>query len=389
MKWNCLALVATLLMHLIYGEEQKQTVCLNMIVKNEKDVIERCLETVKPFIDHWVIFDTGSSDGTQEIVKKYLKDIPGELHESSWVNFAHNRNEALRAATGKADYLLFIDADEVLVPEKGFVMPFLDKDFYHMTVQQRPAADNKRTCLIKDGLDWKWEGILHETVYSSRATTCGTIKGLVNVANLGGGARTKDPEKFVKDAHVLEAALKEDPQNSRYVFYIGLSYLTGKKFDLALEYFQKRVKMESQDSQENYLSHYYLGWALDRLGKKEAAIDTYFKANQLFPWRAEPLFRAALIHREKGNVLLGYLLTKYALTLPVPEEDFCFEPSAYDHQILVEFANCALLLGRFAEGLEACDKLLTNSNLPEEIRPLVLANKKVAQESLNEVALIK
>jgi Glycosyl transferase family 2. len=75
-----------------------KTVCLNMIVKNEIHVIRRCLSAVKEFIDYWVIVDTGSTDGTQEAIREFMKDSPGELHERPWCNFAHNRNEALDLA---------------------------------------------------------------------------------------------------------------------------------------------------------------------------------------------------------------------------------------------------------------------------------------------------
>ena len=80
------------------------TVCLNMIVKDESAVIERCLNSVKEHIDYWVIVDTGSTDGTQEIIQRTLKDIPGILYARPWVDFAHNRNEALQFAKGKTDY---------------------------------------------------------------------------------------------------------------------------------------------------------------------------------------------------------------------------------------------------------------------------------------------
>src|SRR5271154_7638918 len=112
----------------------KATICLNMIVKNEAPVIRRCLDTVRPFIDHWVIFDTGSSDGTQDIIRNHLKDLPGELIERPWVDFAHNRTEALAAARDKADYVLVIDADETLECEPAFVMPPLDLDAYNLEV---------------------------------------------------------------------------------------------------------------------------------------------------------------------------------------------------------------------------------------------------------------
>ena len=80
----------------------QRTICLCMIVKNEVTVIERCLRSVMGFIDRWVIVDTGSSDGTQALVRETLQAIPGELHERPWQDFGHNRSEALRLARGRS-----------------------------------------------------------------------------------------------------------------------------------------------------------------------------------------------------------------------------------------------------------------------------------------------
>ena len=106
----------------------KETVCLNMIVKNEKDVIRRCLDSVIPVIDYWVIVDTGSEDGTQKIILDHLKNIPGELHERPWKNFEYNRNEALDLARECADYILFMDADDTLVFDGEPQFPELTAD---------------------------------------------------------------------------------------------------------------------------------------------------------------------------------------------------------------------------------------------------------------------
>src|SRR5262245_57991970 len=109
----------------------KKTICLNMIVKNECDVITRCLNSMLPMMDYWVIVDTGSTDGTQQIILDFMKKhrVPGELHEHPWINFSHNRNEALQLAHGKADYVFFIDADEYLIYDADFQRPELDKDY--------------------------------------------------------------------------------------------------------------------------------------------------------------------------------------------------------------------------------------------------------------------
>src|SRR5437879_11130759 len=69
-------------------------ICLNMIVRNEGLVIERCLNSVRPFIHSWAIADTGSTDNTQAIVRNALRDLPGQLIERPWVDFSTNRNRS-------------------------------------------------------------------------------------------------------------------------------------------------------------------------------------------------------------------------------------------------------------------------------------------------------
>src|ERR1700683_2093353 len=89
------------------------SLCLCMIVKNESGVIERALHSIMPYIDYWVICDTGSTDQTQQIIIQTLAGIPGELHHVPWVNFGHNRTVALQIARKKADYMLIMDADMI------------------------------------------------------------------------------------------------------------------------------------------------------------------------------------------------------------------------------------------------------------------------------------
>src|SRR3954467_13946302 len=106
-------------------------ICLNMIVKNEAPVIGRCLDSVLPFIDRWVIVDTGSTDDTRALVQHHLRSQPGELHERPWKNFGHNRNEAFQLAAPQADYLFFIDADERLSLPPHFERGTLAGDGYY------------------------------------------------------------------------------------------------------------------------------------------------------------------------------------------------------------------------------------------------------------------
>src|SRR5690349_17931033 len=94
----------------------RKTIGLVMIVKNEAGVIVRCLESARPLIDYVSICDTGSTDGTQQIIRDWLEanGIAGQVLQRPWVNFAANRTESLEALrhVRDVDYALTIDADE-------------------------------------------------------------------------------------------------------------------------------------------------------------------------------------------------------------------------------------------------------------------------------------
>ena len=75
------------------------------------------LDSFKPYIDHWTILDTGSTDGTQQIIKQLLEGVPGQLFEEPFVDFAISRNRALELAG--QDYTWLIMPDDSYVLKNG------------------------------------------------------------------------------------------------------------------------------------------------------------------------------------------------------------------------------------------------------------------------------
>src|SRR5690349_4725727 len=133
-----------------------RTLCLNMIVKNEAHVIRRCLDSVLAHVAHWVVVDTGSTDGTQAIVREHMRAVKGELFERPWRDFGWNRSEALRLARGKADYALVMDADHVLHVPKTFSFDTLEADGY-LVAHRYAGVDYGLPILLADRIPYRYE----------------------------------------------------------------------------------------------------------------------------------------------------------------------------------------------------------------------------------------
>lgn len=382
LKW--LALALALAFHLTLTAKE-QTVCLNMIVKDETHVIKRCLESVKPIIDYWVIVDTGSTDGTQEMIKEFMKDIPGELHERPWVNFGHNRNEALDLARDKADYILLIDADEKMVYDvPDYKLPLLDKDFYYIQTDHE-GMKYKRVEIFNTKLNWKWIGVLHEVIQSSEARTNETLEGLHIFAKTE-GARSRDPLKYHKDAALLEKALLDEPGNTRTVFYLAQSYRDAGENEKSLANYQKRVTMGGWD-QEVFFSLLQIGHLKQRLERPDDEIIQAYKLAYLYrPTRAEPLYHIARIlnHKKEFDKALEY--ATQGLRVRESDDILFVDKWIYDYGMLMEYSLATYWTDRFPEALIATQLMLSKPNLPDNFRKAGEGNMNWIRLKLGEDA---
>ncbi len=365
---------------------KKNNVCLNMIVRNESHVIQRCLSSVKDLIDYWVIVDTGSTDGTQEVIRQYMHDIPGELHERPWVNFGHNRNEALALARSKADYILFIDADDRLIFLDDFVMPYLDQDCY-LVLQKvkhvnKPAySDNYVVLIIKDLPDFAWEGALHEALTCNKGRTFQVLPNII-CDYLHDGSRSVDPDRFDKDVRILKQAVLEDPTNARNVFFLAQTYRSIHKeenFRLALEWYEKRAVMGGRED-EVFYSLYCIGLLQRVLNfESDIFIKSFCLAHQYRTIRSEPLYALAGYYIATENYWLGYQISKLAMIIPCPIDLFV-EAWIYDWGFLLQFYVCAQRIGEYPEALDVLKKLLAKPTLPLDKYELLKSDLAILEE---------
>jgi glycosyltransferase involved in cell wall biosynthesis len=347
-------------------------------------VIRRCLDSVRPLIDHWVIVDTGSTDGTQDIIREHFKDLPGELHERPWRDFAHNRSEALALARPHADYSLIIDADDVLEIPAGYKLPRLKADAYYIDIDHPPVR-YQRMQIVSNARPWRYRGVLHEFLTCEGAGPAGRLP-LVNRMHFD-GARRRDPTTFARDAEVLEKALDTETDStlkSRYTFYLAQSCRDSGDSQKALRLYLARAEL-GQWREEVFVSLLEAARLMELLGfPEQEVIDAYLRAAKAAPHRAEALYGAARYCREKKRHEEGYGYAKSGLKVAEPRSGLFVESAVYKWRLLDEFSIHAYWVGRYRESLEACLKLLMEDHCPPEHHERILTNGANARHKLGE-----
>lgn len=148
------------------------TISACMIVKNEEKVLERCLKSLHNLVDELIVVDTGSTDNTKEIARKYTEHV----YDYQWNDdFAEARNVSFSYAT--KEYIYVADADEVideenqrrflkmkqtLLPEIEIVQMYYSnqKKFntvYNFDMEYRPK-------LYRRLRTFQWNSAIHESV---------------------------------------------------------------------------------------------------------------------------------------------------------------------------------------------------------------------------------
>lgn len=253
------------------------TISLCMIVRDEEDVIRRCLDSVADLVEEIVIVDTGSTDRTKEFAAEYTKKI----YDFSWIDdFAAARNFAFDQGT--MDYLMWLDADDVfmeqdrqefirmkanLTPEIDVVMLRYNTGF---DVNGNVTFSYYRERIIRNHAGMKWKGPVHEVI-----ETYGNII-YAQCAVTHWKLHPSDPDRNLR---IFETMLgKGESLDPRQQFYYGRELYYHHRYRDALRVFEQFLA-EGQGWLENKIDacrHCALCW--DALGSREKALEALFRS---------------------------------------------------------------------------------------------------------------
>ena len=364
------------------------TVGLCMIVKDEARVIERCLASVRNLISSWLIVDTGSTDSTPDLVERALADVPGRLYQRPWVDFGYNRTEAVQAARVCADYTLVLDADEVIIAADGFDWPQFETDVVevaHMTGNHT----RRHTALLSNRRSWQYSGVLFERLVSGPEHSRSMLTDLV-VRELKDGQRhtsVSPIERSTLDARVLEASLREGPNNLHHRYRLAGCYRDSNRATKALEAYRERVSLGG-DRGEVADSLLQIAHLLQRRGADpDRVIAAYLNAWEAMPTRAEPLTDLAGFAREQGRYSLARLMAQRALEIPAPLDAPYIDETVYRWRSQDEYAVASYWTGYVVESAVASQNLIARGVLPDSELPRVEQNLRFARARCEEAGL--
>ena len=200
-------------------------VSLCMIVRDEEKTLGRCLEGAKGLADEIVVVDTGSKDNTASIAEKYTD----RLFSYQWEDdFAAARNFSFSHASG--DYLLWLDADDVISPEDAQKFLQLRKEL------EKTGADTVmcpyrsgglvylRERVVKNCPDAKWRGHVHECI-----PPFGKImKSGFTVEHL-----PREKAQSMRNLRIYEKWAEREPLSPRDLFYFGRELFDHKLYTQA------------------------------------------------------------------------------------------------------------------------------------------------------------
>ena len=290
------------------------TLSLCMIVRDEEEMLPKCLAAAAPAVDEIIVVDTGSTDRTIEIAEKY----GARVIEQAWTgSFSDARNASFDAAT--SDWIIYLDADEVLVEEDvrrlraltGRVWReafYLVETSYTGELGDGGAITNSALRVFRNRPQYRFEGRLHEQIAQHLPTyAAGRLEqSSVRIDHYGYLGAVRDArEKSRRNLELLNAQQAESAPSAFLHFNLGTEHAAIGDHSRALVDFTRAWQLVQSYSEEG---NDYVPALLQRLvsalrmcGRADAAITVAGDGLKRFPGFTDLVFAQALASLALGK----------------------------------------------------------------------------------------
>lgn len=309
---------------------------LCMIVKNEEECLAQCLESVRGIADEIVILDTGSTDGTREIARRYTDRV----YDYGWEDdFSKARNASFSLAS--KPFILWLDADDVIDPREAeklaALKEALDEDVdavmmpYHYAFSPDGALalvfDRER--IVRRAAGFAFSGVVHEAM----AVGGHVIRADIAVRHTGrhGGESNR------RNLAIYETFMARGGRmTARDQYYYARELRDAGAYARAEQAFA--AYLEQDGWTENRVDAYIRrGECLMALGMRQEAKTSFFAAAAEGAPRAETLCALGAFYLEEGALEAAALWYRAAMMCPMhPASGAFVAPDAYGYIPLMQ-----------------------------------------------------
>ena len=367
---------------------------LAMIVKDEEKRINVTLKSVLGHVCAMVIVDTGSTDNTIHIIKKFCKKRHVTLHlkEIPFVDFATTRNAMLDFADSllDIDYLILLDSNDELRHGQELqraVITYPDVTCFYVSQMWWSGTMIRyhNTRFIKTRSGWYYEYPVHEYLKNNEDGK--------RIVKLDGDLvifqdRTKDDDKsykrFSRDKLLLSALHKKSPDDPRCLFYLGQTYRCLNDPPNSFYYYRLRTTMGGyiEEVFESYLQMGHLSQMMQH--EWHSSLGHYLNAYTTIK-RAEPLYFICLYYKTLQQYDLAFSFIAIACSLPYPDDCHLFVSNEiYEYHRWLEASVVSYYHGKYVEGKIYSLKAIENARSDSE-RKLCESNLKFYTDKLSEI----
>ena len=358
---------------------RKPHIALLLMCKNEERRIHVTLESVKDYVDSFVVFDTGSTDKTLEKIKEHSESfgIPLRLIEGEFVDFSTSRNVSIQFAETfeDIDYLLLLDTNDELRNGKAlreFALEEMKNDEItgYLVCQEWWSGQydkyyNMR--FIKNRRSWRYKGRVHEWMcdLSKKEGEKDKVKRLPDDIVLFQD-RTQDNNKsgarFARDKILLLEDHMENPSEPRTTFYLAQTCSCLSELEDSYYYYKLRSTQEGFQ-EEKFHAYFRCGELSYTLGHDWSESLAWFMKAYEHSLRAEPLVKIAEYYRRKEKWFQAYMFAENACRLQYPTASILFvNKMAYDYERWHLLGIIGWYAGFYADGKIGCLKAIEAKN---------------------------
>ena len=283
------------------------TISLCMIVRNNENTIQPCLESIRPWVDEMIVVDTGSTDRTPEIARK----LGAKVSFFPWCDdFSAARNASLEQAVG--EWIFWMDSDDTISEDCGRRLAELahqpvPKDVFGYVVQVHcPGADDSEhdvtvvdhVKLFRNFPQLRFEGRIHEQIIPAIRRAGGDVAWTDLHVVHSGADHTPDGRagKLERDFRILRLEYEDNPDHPFVLFNLGMTHADAGEHKEAVRFLNRCLKVSSVDESHVRKAYALYVSSLSQLQRNDEAFAACQEGLDRFPGDPELLFRSGLLH---------------------------------------------------------------------------------------------